>query len=68
MSTIGGRILGRGAAHTNHETLCTFGCVVEEHDRFYLPEKDNGRGEPWEALTTKDDLHGHLQRQIEDGN
>jgi 2-dehydro-3-deoxy-D-arabinonate dehydratase len=46
----------------------TFGYVVEEHDRFYLPEKDNGRGEPWEALTTKDDLCGHLQRQIQDGN
>ncbi len=46
----------------------TSGYVVEEHDRFYLPEKDNGRGEPWEALTTKDDLRGHLQRQIQDGN
>ena len=45
----------------------TSGYVVEEHDRFYLPKKD-GRGEPWESLTTKDDLHGHLQRQIQDGN
>ena len=46
----------------------TSGYVVEVHDRFYLPEMDNGRGEPWETLTTKDDLHGHLQRQIQDGN
>ena len=45
----------------------TSGYVVEEHDRFYLPEKDNGRGEPWEALTAKEDLHGHLQRQIQGG-
>ena len=45
----------------------TSGYVVEEHDRFYLPEK-GGRGEPWESLTTQDDLHGHLQRQIQDGN
>jgi len=46
----------------------TSGYVVEEHDRFYLPEKDRGRGEPWESLTTKDDLHGYLQRQIERGD
>ncbi len=45
----------------------TSGYVVEEHDRFYLPDK-GGRGEPWESLTTQDDLHGHLQRQIQDGN
>ncbi len=46
----------------------TSGYVVEEQDRFYLPKKDNGRGEPWELLTTNDDLHEHLQRQIQDGN
>lgn len=46
----------------------TSGYVVEEHDHFYLPEKDRGRGEPWESLTTKDDLHGRLLRQIQGGD
>ncbi len=46
----------------------TSGYVVEEHDRFYLPQKDHGRGEPWESLTTNDDLHGHFQRQIQGGD
>ncbi len=46
----------------------TAGYVVEEHDRFYLPEKDRGSVEPWELLTTKSDLHSHLQRQIRDGS
>ena len=41
----------------------TSGYVVEEHDRFYLSEK----AEPWESLTTRDDLHGHLRRQIQGG-
>jgi 2-dehydro-3-deoxy-D-arabinonate dehydratase len=46
----------------------TSGYVVEEHDRFYLPEKDHLGVEPWELLTTKNDLHSHLQRQIQDGS
>jgi 2-dehydro-3-deoxy-D-arabinonate dehydratase len=41
------------------------GYVVEEHDRFYSPKKDH---EPWESLTTKDNLHEHLQHQIREGN
>ena len=41
----------------------TSGYVVEEHDRFYLSEK----AEPWESSTTRDDLHGHLRRQIQGG-
>jgi 2-dehydro-3-deoxy-D-arabinonate dehydratase len=44
------------------------GYVVEELDRFYLPGTDPRRGEPWELLTAKEDLHGHLQHQIHDGN
>ncbi|MGH9546037.1 MAG: fumarylacetoacetate hydrolase family protein [Terriglobales bacterium] len=44
------------------------GYVVEERDRFYLPGTDLGRGEPWELLTAKEDLHEHLQHQIHDGN
>ena len=68
--TISGRILGRGeGAYKSMKLYRTIsGYVVEEHDRFYLSEKNNGRGEPWEALTVTDDLHGHLQRQIQDGN
>ena len=46
----------------------TSGYVIEEHDRFYLPGKDRGPGESWELLTTRDDLHGHLLRQIQGGN
>ncbi len=46
----------------------TSGYVVEERDHFYVPEKDRGRGEPWESLTAKDDLHGYLQREIEGGD
>ena len=46
----------------------TSGYVVEEHDRFYSPQKDPGGVELWESLITRDDLHGHLQRQINDGN
>ncbi|MGA9812198.1 MAG: fumarylacetoacetate hydrolase family protein [Terriglobales bacterium] len=45
----------------------TSGHVAEEHERFYLPETERGTLEPWEYLTTRDDLHGYLQRQIQDG-
>ncbi len=45
----------------------TSGYVVEEHERFYLPEKDRGGVEPWELLTTKEDLHEYVQRQIQNG-
>ena len=64
-----GRILGRGRRIQIMKLYrTTSGYVVEEQDRFYLPEKDNGRGEPWGLLTTNEDLHEHLQRQIQDGN
>ena len=43
------------------------GHVVEEHDRFYSP-KNHGQGESWASLTTKDDLHEYLQRQIREGS
>lgn len=46
----------------------TSGYVVEEHDRFYSPQNEPGGVELWESLITRDDLHGHLQRQIKDGN
>ena len=46
----------------------TSGYVVEEHDRSYSPQKGPGGVELWESLITRDDLHGHLQRQIKDGN
>src|SRR3954468_23981660 len=45
----------------------TSGHVVEEHDRFYSP-KNHGQDASWESLTTKDDLHNYLQRQVREGN
>jgi 2-dehydro-3-deoxy-D-arabinonate dehydratase len=45
----------------------TSGYILEEHDRFYSP-KNHGQGESWESLTTKDDLHEYLQRQVRDAN
>jgi 2-dehydro-3-deoxy-D-arabinonate dehydratase len=45
----------------------TSGSVVEEHDRFYFPKKDDAQRESWELLTTRDDLHEYLQRQIREG-
>lgn len=44
------------------------GYSVEQQDRFYFPKRDDGQGESWESLTTKDDLHEYLQRQIREGN
>ncbi len=46
----------------------TSGHVVEEHNRFYLPNKDHGQPDSWESLTIKDDLHDYLQRQIRESN
>ncbi len=46
----------------------TSGYFVEEHDRFYLPKKDHGQHASWESLTTNDNLHEHLQRQIHEGD
>jgi 2-dehydro-3-deoxy-D-arabinonate dehydratase len=46
----------------------TSGYFVEQQDRFYWPERNRGDVEPWELLTAKDDLHAHLQRQIQDGS
>jgi 2-dehydro-3-deoxy-D-arabinonate dehydratase len=45
----------------------TSGHVVEEYNRFYSP-KNHEKGESWESLTTKDDLHEYLQRQVRDAN
>jgi 2-dehydro-3-deoxy-D-arabinonate dehydratase len=44
----------------------TSGYVLEEQDRFYSPR--NPGQESWESLTTKDDLHEYLQRQIRGAN
>ena len=44
------------------------GYSVEQQDRFYFRKRDDGQGESWESLTTKDDLHEYLQRQIREGN
>jgi 2-dehydro-3-deoxy-D-arabinonate dehydratase len=42
----------------------TAGYIAKEHDHFYSPKKEN---ETWEAITTREDLHEYLQRQIREG-
>jgi 2-dehydro-3-deoxy-D-arabinonate dehydratase len=46
----------------------TSGCVVEQDDHFYSPKNDHGQHESWESLTTREDLHEYLHRQIREGN